>query len=370
MQKKITTIGIIGGGQLGMMMTEAAHQLGFKVIVLDPTLGCPCSLVAEEHIVAAYDDEDKILELCQKSDVVTYEFENIPYESVKKWKESFNIPQGEMPLYLSQHRLREKKAAYEAGALMGEYSAVHSKKELLSAINQIGYPAILKTCHGGYDGKGQLVLHSEKDIFQAVEMAEKTECILEKMILFDCEISVIVTRSIHGEMTTLPITQNIHKDNILSVSIAPPLSVSKEILEKADTTARAMMTHFNFVGTLAIEMFVVGDEVLFNEMAPRPHNSGHFSIEGCTTSQFEQHVRAITGLPLGKTTLKQPTIMVNYLGQHVNGIEKLKEANLPDTFIHDYQKAKAVINRKMGHVTFLNYTAEEIYRIKEQYWTE
>jgi len=368
MQKKINTIGIIGGGQLGMMMTEAAHQLGFKVVVLDPTQGCPCGLIAEEQIVAAYDDEDKILELCQKSDVVTYEFENIPYTSVKKWKEKFNIPQGEMPLYLSQHRLREKKAACEAGIAVGKYATACSKEELLSAISQIGYPSILKTCHGGYDGKGQLVLRSEKELSEAVEMAEKTECILEQMIPFDCEISVIVTKSIHGEMTTLPITQNIHKDNILSISIAPPPTVPKQVLEKADNMARTMMAHFDFVGTLAIEMFVVGNEVLFNEMAPRPHNSGHFSIEGCITSQFEQHIRAISGLPLGETTLKQPTIMVNYLGQHVGGIEKLKKANLPNTFIHDYQKAKAVTNRKMGHVTFLNYTVEEIYCIIQKYF--
>ncbi len=360
-------VGIIGGGQLGMMMTEAAHQLGFQVVVLDPTPQCPCGLIAEEQIVAEYNDESKISELCQKSDFITYEFENVPFTSVKKWKKEFNIPQGEMPLYLSQHRLREKRAAAEAGAAVGEYCGVHSKDELFSAINRIGYPAILKTCSGGYDGKGQLVLHSEKDLPAAIEMAEKVECILEQMIPFDCEISVIVTRSIHGEMTTLPITQNIHKDNILFISTTQT-SLSTDILAKADEMARAMMTRFDFVGTLAIEMFVIGDNVLFNEMAPRPHNSGHYSIEGCETSQFEQHIRAITGLPLGKTTLIQPATMVNYLGQHVHGIQKLKEAKLPNVFIHDYQKTKAITNRKMGHITFLDYSMKKICHLVKHFW--
>lgn len=361
------TIGIIGGGQLGMMMTEAAHNLGFRVVVLDPVPGCPCGLIAEEQIIADYGDEDKILELCRKSDVVTYEFENVPYTSVKKWKEKFSIPQGEMPLFLSQHRIREKNAAVEAGAVCGEYRPVNSSAELSRALEELGFPSVLKTCSGGYDGKGQIVLRSDNDLSPALEMADKTECILEKFIPFDCEISVIVTRSIHGEVSTLPITQNIHKDNILFMSIAPA-PVSPQVLEKAKKMAVSMMINFDFAGTLAIEMFVVGDNVYFNEMAPRPHNSGHYSIEGCITGQFEQHIRAITGLPLGDTTLKQPTIMVNYLGQHVPGIENLKKASLPDVYIHDYGKAKAVNNRKMGHVTFLHYNRREVEDIVQQYW--
>jgi len=360
-------IGIIGGGQLGMMMTEAAHKLGFKVVVLDPTPNCPCGQIAEEQIVANYDDEIALEQLCQKSDVVTYEFENVPYTSVKKFKSSYNIPQGEMPLYLSQHRLREKEAATKAGAVCGEYVGVETVKELEEGIEKLDYPCVLKTCSGGYDGKGQVVLKSEKELPQAKQLVEKAACILEKFISYDCEISVIVTRSITGEVTTLPITQNIHKDNILFMSIAPA-PVPERILKKAEIITKQMMENLDFYGTLAIEMFVVGEEVLFNEMAPRPHNSGHYSIEGCETSQFEQHVRAITGMPLGKTTLKQPTIMVNYLGQHVEGVKLLEKENLPNVFIHDYGKAAPAHNRKMGHITFLNYSQRKVADLIQKFY--
>ncbi len=356
MMKKI---GIIGGGQLGMMMTEAAHLLGYKVTILDPTPKSPAAQIADKEIVAAYDDERCIEALCEQSDVVTYEFENVPYTSVKKFKEKYNIPQGEMPLYLSQERLREKEAASKAGAVCGPYRAVHTPADVITGLEALGYPCVLKTCSGGYDGKGQVVLRSEELLPEAMLLAEKQTCILEKFIPFDCEISVIVTRSITGEMTTLPVTQNTHRDNILFISIAPA-PVAATIIEKAEAMARTMMTNFGFVGTLAIEMFVVGEEVLFNEMAPRPHNSGHYSIEGCVTSQFEQHVRAITGMPLGETTLKQPTIMVNYLGQHVEAVQRIAEQNLANVYIHDYGKAKAVHNRKMGHITFTHYTIEEV----------
>lgn len=362
MSKDIKIIGIIGGGQLGMMMTEAAHLLHYKVVVLDPTPQCPCGQIAEEQIVAAYDDNDKVLALCQLSDVITYEFENVPYTSVNELKKQFNIPQGEMPLYLSQHRIREKNAAQQAGAHCGQYCQVTSAQGLNDAITTIGYPAVLKTCSGGYDGKGQVVLTTPADLAEATLLVNQTECILEQFIPFDCEISVIVTRSITGEMTTLPITKNIHRNNILFMSIAPA-PVSSVVIDKATAMARQMMLNLDFVGTLAIEMFVVGEDVYFNEMAPRPHNSGHYSIEGCRTSQFEQHVRAITGMPLGATDLLQPTIMVNYLGQHVEAVKRLAALKLPNLYIHDYGKAKVVHNRKMGHLTFTHYSEKEVTEI-------
>ncbi len=358
----IEKIGIIGGGQLGMMMTEAAHLLGYKVTTLDPTPQSPAGQIADEEIIAAYDDEVSLASLCEKTDVVTYEFENVPYTSVQKFKEQYNIPQGEMPLYLSQDRLREKEAAHKAGATCGPYSAVDSKEALVAGLAELGYPCVLKTCSGGYDGKGQVVLRSEEDIPTAALLAEKQSCILEKFIHFQCEISVIVTRSMSGEMTTLPVTQNIHRNNILFMSIAPA-PINPAIVTKAEAMARTMMENFGFVGTLAIEMFVVEDGVIFNEMAPRPHNSGHYSIEGCITSQFEQHVRAITGMPLGETTLKQPTIMVNYLGQHVEAVQKIVGCNLPNVYIHDYGKAQPAHNRKMGHITFTHYSVQEVEAI-------
>ncbi|MDR1757721.1 MAG: 5-(carboxyamino)imidazole ribonucleotide synthase [Bacteroidales bacterium] len=370
MEKKIETIGIIGGGQLGMMMTEAAHCLGYKVIVLDPSPVCSAGQISEHLIVAPYHDEEAIEALCRGADVVTYEFENVPYTSVKRWKQKYHIPQGEMPLYLSQHRVREKDAARAAGARTGAYKYIvgeNREKALREAIEKMNYPAVLKTCTGGYDGKGQVVLHGEQQWEKALSLVKSAECILEKYIPFDIEISVIVTRGLHGDMTTFPVTFNIHKDNILFMSIAPA-PLPSDVCTKAENMALALMQHFDFVGTLAIEMFVVGDEVLFNEMAPRPHNSGHYTIEGCETSQFAQHVRAITGMPLGSTRLKQPTIMVNYLGQHVKGVATLAKKHLPGVFVHDYHKTMAIHNRKMGHVTFVDYPMEEVEKIVRTYW--
>ena len=366
--KTIKNIGIIGGGQLGMMMAEAARKLGYKTIVLDPTPNCPCAQVSKNQIVGDYDDLDKLEELCKASDVITYEFENVPYTVVAQLKTKYNIPQGELPLYLSQDRLREKQAAVEAGAQVVEHRSVTNKKELENALKELGYPAVLKTCSGGYDGKGQVVIHSDEQMQEAHKLIKDTPCILERFIDFDMEISIVVTCSIRkGKISTFPITQNIHRDNILYMSIAPA-PISKNLQNKVEILTKKMAKTLNIIGTLTFEFFVTGNDVIFNEMAPRPHNSGHYTIEGCETSQFEQHIRAICGLPLGRTELLQPTIMVNYFGQHVEGIAQMKKMKLPNVFIHDYGKAKALKNRKMGHVTFLKYEKNILENIIKRYW--
>jgi 5-(carboxyamino)imidazole ribonucleotide synthase len=365
--KTIKSIGIIGGGQLGMMMAEAAHKLGYKTIVLDPTPNCSCAQISKNQIVGNYDDLEKLEELCKASDVITYEFENVPHTVIAQLKTKYNIPQGERPLYLSQDRLREKQAAVEAGAKVAEHRSVTTKKELENALKELGYPAVLKTCSGGYDGKGQVVISSQEQMSEAYELIKNSPCILEQFIKFDMEISIVITRGIRKGVCTFPITQNIHRDNILYMSIAPA-PISKSLKNKVEMLAKKMAKTMGIVGTLAFEFFVVGNDVVFNEMAPRPHNSGHYTIEGCETSQFEQHIRAICGLPLGKTELLQPTIMVNYFGQHVEGIAQMKKMKLPNTFIHDYGKIKALKNRKMGHVTFIKYEKNILENIIKRYW--
>ena len=365
--KTIKNIGIIGGGQLGMMMAAAARKLGYKTIVLDPTPNCSCAQVCKNQIVGDYDDLAKLEELCKASDVITYEFENVPYTVIAQLKTKYNIPQGERPLYLSQDRLREKQAAVEAGARVAEHRSVSNKKELDEALKDLGYPAVLKTCSGGYDGKGQVVIHSPEQVQEAYELVKTMPCILEQFINFNMEISIVVTRGIRKGICAFPITQNIHRDNILYMSIAPA-PISKNLQNKVEMMAKKMAKTMGIVGTLAFEFFVVGNDVIFNEMAPRPHNSGHYTIEACETSQFEQHIRAICGLPLGKTELLQSAIMVNYLGQHVEGIAQMKKMKLPNTFVHDYGKAKALKNRKMGHVTFIEYEKNILENIIKRYW--
>lgn len=363
------TVGIIGGGQLGRMMTISAKQMGLNVIVLDPTPNSPCGQVADKQIVANYDNLNKLEELCKLSDVVTYEFENIPYEVVENFEAKYNIPQGHKPLKLSQHRFVEKTSAIDAGLKCGKFKLVKNKEELDLATKNIGYPCVLKTCTGGYDGKGQVVLKKELDLKECYELIKNKECILEEFINFDKEISVIVTRSINGEVSVLPVSENIHKNNILHMSVIPS-NISSMLSEKAKRMALQLIEKLELIGTLAVEMFVCGDDVYFNEMAPRPHNSGHYSIEGCYTSQFEQHIRAILGMKLGSTELKHNTIMINVLGQHLEGMEKLmKSDDFKNCKIHLYGKEEAKYNRKMGHVTFINTEYKYIVNVLKKYWT-
>jgi 5-(carboxyamino)imidazole ribonucleotide synthase len=359
-------IGIIGGGNLGMMMAEAAHRMGMQIVVMDPQPDCPCSQFAEEQIVGDFNDIKKMEELCLKTEVVTYAFENVPYSSIKELGLLYNIPQGEMPLFLSQHRLREKISAARAGALCGEYIPINNTYELIEGVRLIDYPCVLKTCNA-FDSKGYVFLQGADQFPEASRIVEKSHCILEKYIPFDLEISVVVTRSIFGDVTTFPVAQNLNRGTHLLMSIVPA-DISKEVTHKAEFMAKTMMRNLGFVGTLTIEMFVVGEEVYFNEMAPHPHNSGNFSIEACKVSQFEQHIRAITGLPMEDTSLLSPAISVSFFGQHINGVKELEKQSFPDVFVHDYLKTEIIEDSKMGHVTFLNYSKLEVEAMVEKYW--
>ncbi|PEJ26720.1 5-(carboxyamino)imidazole ribonucleotide synthase [Bacillus pseudomycoides] len=352
------TIGIIGGGQLGRMMALAAKEMGYKIAVLDPAKHSPCAQVADIEIVASYDDLKAIQHLAEISDVVTYEFENIDYRCLQWLEKHAYLPQGSQLLNKTQNRFTEKNAIVKAGLPVAPYRLVKKQDELLEAITELSFPCVLKTTTGGYDGKGQVVLRSETDVVRARELAGQAECILEKWVPFEKEISVIVTRSVSGETKVFPVAENIHVNNILHESIVPA-RITEELSQKGIEYAQVLADELQLVGTLAVEMFATADGGIYiNELAPRPHNSGHYTIDACETSQFGQHIRAICNLPLGETNLLKPVVMVNILGEHIEGV--LKQVNrLTGCYLHLYGKEEAKLQRKMGHVNILNENVED-----------
>jgi len=365
------TIGIIGGGQLGRMMALAAKEAGFKIAVLEPAMDSPCGQVADVRIVAPYDDEAALEELAEVSDVITYEFENIDFEGLKRLTEIAYIPQGADLVRITQNRVTEKEAIVKAGCPVAPYLVVNSYEELVEQIDQIGFPSIVKTARGGYDGKGQQQLNGVEDLPLAQKLFEHSQCVVEGFVPFTKEISVIVQRNGFGETYCLPVGENIHVHHILHETIVPA-RVADETLSLAQEAAMKIADYLKLVGTLAVEMFVLEDgQIVINELAPRPHNSGHYSIEACNISQFGQHVRAVCGWPLRQPKLMQPSIMVNLLGQHVvplsNSISKY-----PNWSIHLYGKAEAKVNRKMGHVTIMTDDIEETLSEieKSDIWSE
>ncbi|GAB3043194.1 5-(carboxyamino)imidazole ribonucleotide synthase [Virgibacillus ainsalahensis] len=352
------TIGIIGGGQLGRMMAIAAKYMGYNVAVLDPTLNCPTAQVADKQITAAYDDMDAIKELTQISDVVTYEFENVDLTAATYIEEHGKLPQGAFALEITQNREKEKELMRNANLPVPEFSIVTNEKECETALQNITYPAVIKTCSGGYDGKGQIKLNSPEDAQAAIDFAEKNKhCIIEQWLKFDKEISVVFTRSESGDITFFPIAENNHKDHILYKTTVPA-RISEGIQSKAHEATDKLAQAMNIVGTFAIEMFVKGEEIYLNEMAPRPHNSGHYTIEACNISQFAQHIRAICGLPLTEIRLLNPATMVNILGEDLAGVQKAM-GYADDGFVHLYGKDEAKAKRKMGHITFIAETEAE-----------
>ncbi|MBC1797901.1 5-(carboxyamino)imidazole ribonucleotide synthase [Listeria booriae] len=348
-----STIGIIGGGQLGRMMALAAKEMGYKVIVLDPTVDAPCGQVADEQIVANYTDLNALKELAEKSDVVTYEFENVDNDALHSIENSVRIPQGSELLSITQDRILEKAYLESLNINLAPYAVIVDRDDIEQHINSLGYPAVLKTTQGGYDGKGQYVIQSEEDIDKAVELLRFGTCVLEAWIPFEREVSVIVARNSEGQIETFPVAENDHKNNILHTTVVPA-ALDEESIHEAEAIAVKLAEYLHLEGVLAVEMFVTGSGAIYvNELAPRPHNSGHYTIEACNISQFTQHIRAIAGLPLLKPELLRPAMMVNILGQHVDGVNEVL-AEHPDWFVHYYGKQEAKIDRKMGHITVLS----------------
>lgn len=346
------TIGIIGGGQLGQMLTFAAKQAGMRVVILDPNPDCSAAQAADSSIVAEYSDKQAIEELARRSDVLTYEFENVDLEALEDVSDKVLIPQGTELLRITKDRLREKTFLKEHGLQVAPFAAVSCREDLVSAIEEIGYPSVLKTCEGGYDGKSQLVFHTREDLKNADELLEQGRCILEGWVEFSMECSVMVARNMDGAISVFPVSENIHRNQILHESIVPA-RMSGELQSNAKKMAEKIADSLNLCGILGVEMFVGSDGRLYvNELAPRPHNSGHYSIEACNFSQFAVHNRAICNWPMPKIDLLSPVVMVNILGQHVDGCRKLV-LKKPQWHFHDYGKGEIRIDRKMGHVTIL-----------------
>lgn len=360
------TIGMLGGGQLGRMLAIAGREMGYRFAVLDPGKDNPCEQVSDFAIHADYGDPDAVKSLASKVDVATYEFENIDLTTTDYLKEHNYLPQGSELLKVTRDRLTEKQTIEESGQTVVPYQAVQTGDDLKNAVEKLGLPAVLKTRRGGYDGKGQTVLRTETDVETATaDLDGSVPFILEKWISFKMEVSVMVSRSTNGEIAVYPVAENIHRNNILHHTIVPA-RISEDNAEKAKSAAVELAKALNLVGTLGVEMFLTdADEICINECAPRPHNSGHYTIEACETSQFQQHIRAICGLPLGKTTLHKPVIMVNILGQHVpavlDGLPSWRDVN-----VHLYGKEEAKVNRKMGHVTILADTVDEAIHTAEE----
>lgn len=360
------TIGILGGGQLGRMLANAGSAMGYRFVVLDPTPDSPAGQVAEQ-ITAAYDDREAARRLAARSDVITYEFENVDADVAAMLMSESYVPQGSELLYTTQHRLREKRAIEAAGARVAPYAEIRSEDELRDAVGRFGTPCVLKTATGGYDGKGQWVIRDMAEVSEAYRELSRagTQLVLEQFIDFAIEISVIAARSTNGEIKAFPPAENIHMENILHLSIVPART-SESVLKEAERLAVRIAEGLGAVGLIAVEMFVTKDGELFvNELAPRPHNSGHYTMEACRTSQFEQHVRAVCGLPLGDTSLMSPVVMVNVLGQHVEPLlERMAAADEAaerigvSPKVHLYGKKDAVFKRKMGHVNVLASSVE------------
>ncbi len=347
MLKANSIIGILGGGQLGRMTSIAAASLGYKVHVYTPEHDSPTEHICFKTTNADYLDEAKLAEFAKSVSLVSFEFENIPYRTLEILEKHVTVHPSSGVIKICQNRLREKDFVNSLGIATAPYAAVRNEKELEEALERIGTPSILKTTEMGYDGKGQIRIQS---LESRVEVKDGVEYVLEGFVEFSKEISVIVARNKNGETACYEPVENVHKNHILDESISPA-DIAPELAESAKQIAIKIADGLELVGILAVEMFVTEDGLKVNELAPRPHNSGHHTIDSCVTSQFEQFVRAITNLPLGSVRQHSKAVMKNLIGDEVNDIEKyLDDKNAK---LHLYGKNHPRPGRKMGHVTLI-----------------
>lgn len=359
------TIGIVGGGQLGQMMALSAKEMGYKVGVLDPTPDCPTAQVSDFQITAEYDNHQALLELAKRSDVLTYEFENVDVDSLNEAKKFAALPQGTKLLEITGYRINEKNFLFDHDIPVTDYEAVETEDQLIKAIERIGYPSILKTADGGYDGHGQQDLNSPDDISAAKQLVSDAVCILEKRQTFAKELSVMVARSASGKIQVFPVSENIHHNHILHKSIIPA-RVNDHVSQHAQQLAKRIAEGLDLRGVLGIEYFMMTDgSLMVNELAPRPHNSGHYTIEACNVSQFEAHIRSICGLEIPQPVLNEPAVMVNLLGQHLQPARE-RLSSRPQWHFHDYGKAESRHDRKMGHITILGNIEDSLRQIKSE----
>ncbi len=350
------SVGVIGGGQLGRYFVLAARRLGYVTWVLDPDSIAPAMQVSEHSIVAAYDDREALMSLAKACDAVTIEFENVPAASLELIASSTRVAPPVHAVTIAQDRHAEKSHAKELGLETAPYVVIESHADIDTAINTLEFPAILKTTRLGYDGKGQQTCHSKADVVAAFEALDGVTCVLEQRIDLKGEISVVLARGADGLSRCFPVAQNVHTNGILDTSVVPA-AVSASLCDQAQALAVRFADGLDYVGVLAIEFFITqSDELLFNEMAPRPHNSGHYTLDATVCCQFEQQLRALCALPLGATGLLSPVCMLNVLGDcwPEHGVPDWSEVmQQGDAHLHLYGKAEARQSRKMGHINCL-----------------
>ena len=362
-----SVIGILGGGQLGRMMALAAKQMGYYIAVLEPAGNSSCGQIADYEFTAPYNDREAAKKISSLADIITYEFENIDSDTAAWLADNAYLPQGSRLLSISQDRGLEKEAIARAGVPIAPYMLIDDQQDLIAAGEKIGYPAVLKTCRGGYDGKGQAIITSKKEAQTAYEkLKQRGQLVWEHFIAFTKELSVIVARSTTGETVCFPPAENIHHNNILHKSIVPA-GITAETKDTAERIAQKLAVNFQMIGLLAVEMFLTENgEIYVNEIAPRPHNSGHYTIDACETSQFEQHIRSICGWPLGSPELLKPVVMINILGQHLPEVIR-KIPSFRQVKLHLYGKQPPKKDRKMGHINILAEDTDKALTLAKQF---
>jgi 5-(carboxyamino)imidazole ribonucleotide synthase len=363
---KPVRLGIVGGGQLGKMMAFEAKRMFMKVTILDPSKDCPASSLADKLIIGNFSDEQKIYDLSREVDIITYEIELANATALNNLEESgFLVHPSPKTLSIIQNKYRQKKFLRENRITVPDFELVSSEEQLVRYCSKSGFPILLKACEDSYDGRGNYLIRSENEISKALTHFSGRQCMVEKFVNFKKEISIMIARNLSGTISYFPIAENIHEDHILKTSIIPA-RISKETERKAIDLAIMTMKSLKGSGIFGIEMFVdEEDNVLINEIAPRPHNSGHYSIEACSISQFEQHIRAILDYPLLQPILLSNAVMINILGPNnytgpyeITGIDELFA--IPGVKIHIYGKLETKPNRKLGHITIVSNNVDPI----------
>jgi 5-(carboxyamino)imidazole ribonucleotide synthase len=353
-------LGMLGGGQLARFFVIAAHEMGYRVMVLDPDKNSPAGLLADVHLCAAYDDQAALDRMASECVAVTTEFENVPASTLSALAQSVPVHPAATAVAICQHRVSEKCFLRDNGFPHAPYAEINAEADIPKEDAGL-YPGILKVARFGYDGKGQARVRTREEAVAAFHQFKGEQCVLEKMLTLDYEVSVVLARDTAGNMQVFPVAENIHRNGILDISIVPARG-SAEVREQAQALARGVAEKLDYVGTLGVEFFVCNGRLYVNEMAPRPHNSGHYTIDACVTNQFEQQIRALCGLPLGDARLHSAAVMVNLLGDIWRDGEPewnalFEQLNLK---LHLYGKHEARPGRKMGHFTVIGDAAEQV----------
>lgn len=359
-------LGMLGGGQLGRFFVIAAHEMGYKVMVLDPDKNSPAGKIADVHLCAKYDDTAALKQMAEACQAVTTEFENVPAATLDNLAKAVPVHPAAQSVAIAQHRVSEKNFLKSAGLPVAPFAVIDRDADIPAEGSDI-YPAILKVARFGYDGKGQARVANADEARKAFADFGQEECVLEKMLKLDYEVSVVLARDVHGHVATFPTSENSHLNGILDVSIVPARG-SDAVNHQAQKLAISVAEKLDYTGVLGVEFFVCGGELLVNEIAPRPHNSGHYTLDACVTNQFEQQVRVMTGLPLGSSRQHSAAVMVNLLGDIWPLDQETGRRNEPDWLcafdngqlkMHLYGKQEARAGRKMGHYTLLNASRDE-----------